>query len=248
MEHEALLRRIDDLYRQCDRTGNVTHSSFLTPAEQAAVSNYVNRIKGCRMLLRGGGADCERRAAFFLPDWMEEEDFEAGDYIRALRIDAYYGAPGHRDYLGALLGLGVRREWVGDIRVDGQTAWVFCLSSVAEQLAGLEQAGRVSVKAAVIAPEQVPEPERKRQAIRFTVQSLRFDAVLAETFRLSRTQAVKLIAAGAASLNYLPCLKNDAPVSEGDVLSLKGRGKATLAEVGGRSRKDRLFLTMELWV
>ena len=200
------------------------------------------------MLLRGGGADCERRAAFFLPDWMEEEDFEAGDYIRALRIDAYYGAPGHRDYLGALLGLGVRREWVGDIRVDGQTAWVFCLSSVAEQLAGLEQASRVSVKAAVIAPDQVPEPERKRQAIRFTVQSLRFDAVLAETFRLSRTQAVKLIAAGAASLNYLPCLKNDAPVSEGDVLSLKGRGKATLAEIGGRSRKDRLFLTVELWV
>ena len=94
----------------------------------------------------------------------------------------------------------------------------------------------------------MPEPERKRQAIRFTVQSLRFDAVLAETFRLSRTQAVKLIAAGAASLNYLPCLKNDAPVSEGDVLSLKGRGKATLAEIGGRSRKDRLFLTVELWV
>lgn len=58
---------------------------------------------------------------------------------------------------------------------------------------------------------------------------------------------MKLIAAGYASLNYLPCLKNDAPVSEGDVLSLRGKGKATLAELGGRSRKDRLFLRMEIW-
>ena len=79
------------------------------------------------------------------------------------------------------------------------------------------------------------------------MQSLRFDAVLGETFRLSRTQAVKLIAAGAASLNYLPCLKNDASLSEGDVISLKGYGKATVAEIGGKSRKDRLFLTAEVW-
>ena len=94
----------------------------------------------------------------------------------------------------------------------------------------------------------VPVPERKRREVRFTVQSLRFDAVLGETFRLSRTQATKLIALGAASLNYLPCLKNDAPVSEGDVISLKGHGKATVAEVGGQSRKGRLFITAEVWI
>ncbi len=247
MEHEALLRRIDDLARRCEKANILTSTTFLTPAEQAAVVSYVNRSSGCRMLLHGGRPDCERRAAFFLPEWMEEEAFDPGEAISALKIDAYYGTPGHRDYLGALLGLGVRREWVGDIRIDGQTAWVFCLSSVAEQLSGLEQAGRVSVKAAVIPLSAVPEPERKRKTVHYTVQSPRFDAILGESFRLSRTQAVKLIAAGAACLNYLPCLKNDAPVSEGDVISLKGHGKATVAEIGGQSRKGRLFVTAELW-
>ena len=247
MEHEALFKRVDDLYRQCDRANVVTHTTFLTPAEQAAISNYVNRITGCRMLLSGGLPDCERRAAFFLPDWMTAEDFGAEAYIRAVAIEAFYGEPGHRDYLGALLGLGVRREWLGDIWVQGQRAWVFCLPSVAEQLASLEQAGRVSVKAAVVPLSAVPVPERKRREVRFTVQSPRFDAILGESFRLSRTQAVKLIAAGAACLNYLPCLKNDAPVSEGDVISLKGHGKATVAEIGGQSRKGRLFVTAELW-
>ena len=247
MEHEALIKRIDDLSRQCDRAGIVTHTAFLTPAEQAAAAQYAKGLRGCRLLLHGGKADCERRVAFFLPDWLEEADYEPADYLSAVRIDAYFGTPGHRDYLGALLGLGVRREWVGDIRIEGQTAWVFCLPSVAEQLAGLEQAGRVSVKAAVVSLSDVPEPERKRKAVHFTVQSPRFDAILGESFRLSRTQAVKLIAAGAACLNYLPCLKNDAPVQEGDVISLKGHGKATVAEIGGRSRKDRLFVTAEIW-
>ena len=247
MEHEALLKRIDDLFRRCEKANILTATTFLTPAEQAAVVSYVNRLSGCRMLLHGGRPDCERRVAFFLPDWLEAADFEPGEAIAALRIDAYYGTPGHRDYLGALLGLGVRREWVGDIRVDGQTAWVFCLPSVAEQLAGLEQAGRVSVKAAMVPLSEVPEPERKRKEVKFTVQSPRFDAVLGESFRLSRTQAAKLIAAGAASLNYLPCLKNDAPISEGDVISLKGHGKATVAEIGGKSRKDRLFVSVQLW-
>ena len=247
MEHEALLRRIEDLVRRCEKTNCLTATAFLTPAEQAAVVHYVNHLSGCRMLLHGGAANCERRAAFFLPDWMEAGDFEPRDQLRALRIDAYYGTPGHRDYLGALLGLGVRREWIGDIRVDGQTAWVFCLPSVAEQLAGLEQAGRVSVKAAVVPLSEVPEPERKRKTVKFTVQSPRFDAILGESFRLSRTQAVRLIAAGAASLNYLPCLKNDAPVNEGDVISLKGHGKASIAEIGGQSRKGRLFVAAEVW-
>ena len=247
MEHEALLRRAEDLLRRCEKSNILTATALLTPAEQAAAAQYLRGRPGCRLRFHGGGADCERRVAFFLPDWMEEEDFDPAGSISALRIEAYYGSPGHRDYLGALLALGVRREWVGDIRIDGQTAWVFCLPSVAEQLAGLEQAGRVSVRAAVVPLNQVPEPERKRRAVQFTVQSPRFDAVLAETFRLSRTQAVKLIAAGAASLNYLPCLKNDAPVCEGDVISLKGRGKASVAQIGGQSRKGRSFVTAELW-
>ena len=247
MEHEALLRRVEDLARRCEKMNTLTATAFLTPAEQAAVAAHVRTLPGCRMILSGGQPDCERKVAFFLPDYLEEEAFDPAEELRAVELTAYYGRPEHRDYLGALLGLGVRREWVGDIRILADKAWVFCLPSVAEQLAGLEQAGRVSVKGRVAPISEIPVPERKRKEVSFTVRSLRFDAVLAETFRLSRTQAVKLIAGGLASLNYLPCLKNDAPVAEGDILSLRGHGKATLAEVGGRSRKDRLFVHMEVW-
>ena len=247
MEFEALLRRTEDLCDRCDRTGLVTATAFLTPAEQAQVAQYYSR-RPLRPVFSGGHADCERRAAFFLPDWMEEADFDPGAFIRCIQIRAYYGTPGHRDYLGALLALGVRREWLGDIWVRAQEAWVFCLPSVAGQLSGLEQAGRVSVKAQEVPLSAVPAPEQKRKTVHFTVQSPRLDAVLSEIFRLSRSSTVKLIAVGAASRNHLQCLKNDAPISEGDVLSLKGHGKAAVTEIGGESRKGRTYVTAEIYL
>lgn len=244
-ELDELLRRVDDLARRAEQAGILTSTGFLSPAGQAAAAQ---RSRGARLLFCGGDAECERRAAFFLPEWMREEDFDPAEHLRALRIDAAFGTPGHRDYLGALLALGVKRPWIGDIRIDGQTAWVFCLPSVAVQLAELRQAGRVSVKARLVPLSEVPVPQRKRKELSFTVQSLRLDAAAGELFRLSRTNAAKLITAGAASLNYLPCMKTDAPVKEGDVISLRGHGKGRILSVGGQSRKGRLFITAEVWL
>ena len=112
----------------------------------------------------------------------------------------------------------------------------------------MEQVGRVSVKAETVPVGSVPTPETRRKPISFTVQSPRLDAVLSETFRLSRTAAVRQIAAGFANLNHLPCLKPDAPVHEGDVLSLKGYGKARIAEIGGVSRKGRTYVKAEIYL
>ena len=77
--------------------------------------------------------------------------------------------------------------------------------------------------------------------------SPRLDAVCAGMFRLSRTEAARQIEAGAVSLNYDECLKTDAQVGEGDVISLRGAGKGKLAEIGGSSRKGRQFVTVEVY-
>ena len=74
-----------------------------------------------------------------------------------------------------------------------------------------------------------------------------FDALAAGMFRLSRTEAARQIEAGNLSLNYAECLKCDAPVSAGDILSLRGAGKGRVSEIGGSSRKGRLFVTAEVY-
>lgn len=249
MENDELIRRFEDLAQRADRRGVVAGTGFLTPAEQHALRTWLSARPDIPAVMTGGREGCERQAAFFLPEWMPTEDFDPAEYLRALRIEALFGTPGHRDYLGAALGLGIQREWLGDILLDGSTACVFCLPSVEPLLREeLTKVGRIGVTVSPLPLSEAPMPERKVRALSFTVKSLRLDAVASSLFGLSRTAAAELIRLGAASLNYAECLRPDAPVKEGDVISLRGRGKGAVTAVGGRSRKDRLFVEAEVYL
>lgn len=245
----SVLRRAEDLSERCDRAGIITSTAFLTPKEQHELSRWAKARGDIRLIFHGGGSGCERRAAFFLPYWLEEEDFSPEEYIRALKIDAFYGEPTHRDYLGAALGLGIQREWLGDLRIREAQAWLFCLPSVEALLQEeLTRVGRFSVKVSPCPLSDVPEPERKVRRVSFTVKSPRLDAVASSMFGLSRTAAAELIRMGAATLNYDPCDRVDALVKEGDIISLRGRGKGVLLSFGGYSRKDRQFAEAEIFL
>lgn len=246
MELEELLRRGEDLARRAEQKNCLTHTGFLTPAERRALEHH-RPLQGRRTVFDGGCPDAERCVAFFLPDYLEEDMLDVGETICCIRLRAYFGTPGHRDYLGAILGMGVGREWVGDILVQEDTAYVLCLESVLRHLLSIEKAGRVSVRAEQIPLSALPARSRQTEARSFTVASPRLDAVCAGMFRLSRTEAARRIAEGLVSLNYAECLKSDAPVGEGDVISLRGAGKGKVSEFGGSSRKGRQYVTVELY-
>lgn len=244
---EELIKRAEDLRERCERSCSLTNSLFLTPAEQYALSKWAYRAADCKMVLRGGTEGSERNVAFFLPFYMAEEDFDESEYIRCIKISAGFGQPGHRDYMGAVLGLGIKREWLGDILVNEGTAYIFCLNTVAEHLlASLDKVGRYGVKTKEIPLSEAPVPKREVKEVTFSVMSLRIDAVAAGMFNLSRSSAAAMIAAGELSLNYSECLKCDAQVQPGDIISLRGHGKGSLVSVGGQSRKGRTFVTAEI--
>jgi len=246
MENSELLKRGEDLARRCENKCIVTNTGFLSPAERYALEHDIN-LRQSRMIFRGGHGEAERTMAFFLPEYMEEEDFDESEYICAIKISAPFGSPGHRDYMGAVLGMGVDRAWVGDILLDGSTAYVFCQPSVLRHLESIDKVGRYGVKTAAVALSTVPRKEKKLQELNFTVMSLRLDAVCSGMFRLSRTEAARQINAGNVSLNYAQCLKSDAAIKGGDIISLKGSGKGRLRELGGNSKKGRLFVICEVY-
>ena len=225
---EDLLRRAADLAERCERTATVTSTAFLTPAEQYALTNWA-RHRDCTLVLHGGGGGL--RAAgwrFSCRFTSRPADFDPAEHLRAVQFSAPFGAPGHRDYLGAILGLGIRREWVGDILVqDARRVSCSACRAWPRRCWTLEQVGRTGVKAAAVELTAVPVPERKVRPVTFTVQSARLDAVVSGMFRLSRTSAAAQIRAGAVHLNYAECLRPDAPVAPGDVLSLRGAGKGS---------------------
>lgn len=249
MENNDLIRRAEDLSRRCEKINGITSSGFLSPAEQYGIYSWAQRFPpDCRIVFEGGRPECERKAAFFIPSCFSEEDFSPDEHICAVKVTAGYGMPGHRDYMGAALGLGVKREWIGDIWVMESTAYIFCLPTVLEFLLNnLDKVGRFGVKTAGAELSQVPAPVKKVIKVSFSVMSLRLDAVTAGMFSLSRTEAAKLIDEGRVSLNYAECLRTDMNVKVGDVISLRGFGKGSVTGLGGTSRRGRQFVAAEIY-
>lgn len=246
MENNELLRRAEDLLGRCERTGSVTETGFLTPAESYELSKWVEHRAGCRIVFSGGREECERKAAFFLPEYIEPEWFDVSEYIKGIHITAHFGTPGHRDYMGALLGMGIGREWLGDIWVQGSEAYIFCLPSVQRHLLSIDKVGRCGVTAGEIELSKIPAPERRVKEKAFSVMSMRLDAVCGGMFDLSRTESAKQIKLGNVSVNYVVTDKTDLNIKDSDIISLRGSGKGTVTGTGGTSRKGRLFVYAEI--
>ena len=205
-----------------------------------------------RHVFFGGYPDAERTVCLFLPDWQEEEDAIADPEgpLAALEASFPNGAElSHRDILGSLMGLGITREKLGDILVEGNRCQVLALrDALPILLSQWESAGRWKAKLREISlSELTPKPPQVK-TIRDTVAALRLDAVLASGFSTSRSKASQLVSAGRVSVNHRECMKSDRTVEQGDVLSCRGLGKCVVKEVLGQSKKGRIMLVLERYI
>ena len=233
-------KRLTELAARCEKSGIVTSTAFLSPEEQAEAEAFFSR-RAQKPVFFGGSEAAERRVAFFLPDGEGEDALR--DRIVCVKLTGDLSSLGHRDFLGAVLGLGLERAAVGDI-LTGGTAYIFCLPAAGRCIEqSLLKVGRQNVKAELVPLFEAPVPEIRNTEVRFTVRSLRLDAVTAGLFRLSRTDAAERIARGECSVDHRPVLKPDATVKEGDTIILRGYGKGEVSEIGGRTKKDRLYVT-----
>ena len=231
-------KRLTELAERAERSGIITSTAFLSPEEQAEAEAFFT-YRASKPVFFGGSEGAERKIAFFLP----EEGADISDRIVCVKLTGDLAALSHRDYLGAVLALGLERAAVGDI-LPGRTAYLFCLPAAGKCIEqNLLKVGRQNVQVELVPLEEAPMAEVRNTEIRFTVKSLRLDAVAADLFRLSRTQTVERIERGDCSVNHRPVCKPDAPVKEGDILILRGCGKGELAEVGGHTKKDRIYVT-----
>ena len=239
---EQMAARIRDLMRQYEKRDLLLCTPFLDPA---AAREAEGMAKRCRPLLLGGYPEAERRALFLLPFDMEAEDVDESEYFAALRIKTPREELTHRDFLGSVLALGIKRERIGDILVSGEEALLVVEKKLAPYIAEeLFRVGRASAHTEEVPLSELAPPEKKERHITATVQTPRLDAVAAAAFQLSRSRMGALIDAGAVSLNWKQTLKRDAEVSEGDVISIRHMGRAKVESFGGRSRKDRQFLSL----
>lgn len=238
---EEFLSRIEDIYNRCNNKNIITCTNFLTPTEQSLIKTK----KYKNVILEGGSSLSERRRAFFLPDYIQEENFEVKEYITALKISFSYTELSHRDFLGTLMGLKIKRECIGDIYVFEKFAYVYLTKDIAKYvLMNLKKVGNVGVRIEEVSIDSVIVPEIKIEEITFTVNSLRLDSILSGTFKISREIAANSIKAGLVMVNYLGVLNPSKILKEDDIISLRGYGKAKVEALGNLSKKGRIFVTI----
>lgn len=221
----------------------------------------------------GGYDEAERCLPVFLPDYATSPGYnvkaELEELLAVIRVSVSgrHGAqsssshrPGgraltHRDYLGSLLALGIRREMTGDILVrDGTSemgpgADIIVKAEIADFIiSNYDKAGRTQLQTEVLPISQLHLEPVRLEHHRDTVASLRLDSVVSSAFRLSRAKAAEAIRRGLVSVNSIETMKIDASVSEGDKVVLRGQGKALLSEVGATTRKDRIRITIARYV
>lgn len=233
---------MDDLAVRTERTGVAQFSRFLTPAEleQAHISA---RQAGVFLEAFGGYPGAERRVAAFL---LEEEAPEEWPVV-CLRVcweDRFTASPAHRDLLGAIMALGMDRSQFGDIVVEAREAFVFALPVAAKRIVSeLFKAGGTTVRVEIL-EEIPPMASAEGTPVQGTVSSLRLDAVMDLAFRISRGRAAELIRSGRVQVDHLLELRPDRKLGEGVMISVRGMGRAQLAQINGQTKKDRTSIML----
>ena len=245
-EEALLLRQIAEKAGRCARQNTPQWTRFLTEREQG-LSEALMPLLGDPSRLYCGGDGAVRRILYFLPDWqvppVPEEELPVG-YVRC-RYAAEYGTVTHRDLLGALMGLGISRDSVGDLYLSEGSADAAVLRELVPFVCTeLASAGRVRLAVEEIRGEEVQRPEEKMELRRDTVASLRLDSVVSSAFGMAREKAAALIRTGRVQLDGLECLKPDRIVEEGVSITARGFGKAVLREAGALSRKGRVCIVL----
>ena len=240
-DEKRTAKRLDELNDRAATRGKPVYSEFLTLAEQALLPQAARGEACC---LFGGWESAERRIACF------GEAAEVSAPIICLRISPlsakFAEELGHRDYLGALMSLGVRREVLGDIILSEGSAYLFCLDSISDFIiAELSQIRRTSVRCeAVEALPKTAMPTSEEKEV--VVSSVRLDALVSSVWSLSRSEGQELISQGKVFINGRETASAAASPVEGDIISVRGLGRFQYCGVARETKKGRIRVTVKL--
>ena len=248
-EDRMLLAKVWDKINAGLRRNIVANTCFLSPRELEMTRYLFGDLPG--LYAFGGYEDAERKMLIYLPDYLEADALYGEDSpLVCLRATFFQeDTLSHRDFLGALMGAGIGRETVGDICVGKGSCDFFVTEEIAPYIQqNFTSAGRthLHMEQIPLTEASIPEPEVKE--IKDTLASLRLDSVISSGFRIGRSLAAQYVNAGKAAIDGLPCEKPDKAVSEGSKISVRGLGKIKLVSVNGRTKKDRISVTIHKYI
>lgn len=249
-EVELLKKRFRELYEKADRGGYFTFTDFLGLSEQSALGEVSSKFRAASVTRFGGAVGAERVMVRFGDP--EEIGYDLAFPIKCVKIEPlaqkFADKLTHRDFLGALMNLGIERCTLGDVIIRDNVGYVFATEEIAKFITGeLSKVKRTDVRATEI--DDVPSGELyKTEEKRIQLQSERLDAVIAKTYSLSRDDAQMLIKRSLVFVNGKETLSSSYTPKSGDKISVRGHGRLIYLGFDSTSRKGKLNVTVSVYV
>lgn len=244
-------QRLSELSEASERSSYFTFTDFLGLAEQSDLEKILAK-RHTKHVKFGGAEGAERIMVRFGDE--DELGYSEPFPIVTLKIvpksEKYCENLTHRDYLGSILALGIRREVIGDIIVSGKTAYVFVRDSIAEYIVtSLTKVRHTDVITAEISSDELPSGELyKTEQMIIQLSGERIDAAIAKVFHLSRDEAQTLIKRGLVFISGKECVSVSTTPKESDVISVRGHGRFIYSGAVGTSKKGKLNVKVLLYV
>lgn len=247
-------KRLEELADKSYTNSQYFFTGFLSLAELNIYYQMEHALSYVPITAFGGTADCERVMLRFGSEELcgYEEPFPIACVEIAPVVEKFAEALTHRDYLGALMNLGIERATLGDIVIIGKNdkasrAFLFCTEKMSTYIIeALDKVRRTSVRCG-IAKEAPKSVVTKLEHKTFQVSAARADSIIAKLYNLSRSESVDLFRAKKVFVNGRLNENNSGQLKPGDKVSVRGFGRFSFAGVSGESRKGKLNVEADVY-
>lgn len=247
VDREGLfIKTLDQLY-QADAYFETQVTDFLTPDLIIIIEQIAAYHTEVKVLKHGVFTDAERQKLFLVPAFAESPLVTDNMALLEVHYNQKFNQLAHRDALGALMSLGVKRTKIGDIvPFEGGFQIVVECDLKDYFLHSVDQIGRAGVTIKSIPFDHAIEKVTQVKHVQGTVQSLRVDGVIALAYNCSRNETKQLLESGRVKINHLLHTKTDTLLKVNDLISVRGYGRFTVNEILGTTKKDRIRIVLAL--
>lgn len=237
-----LLSRIADA---CNKNFEPRFFDFYDEVFQRKIEDTIKNY-GVPYLFFGGHQDAERKMLCIYPDYAREEDLVwpifAIEFEKTIPLD-------HRNILGELMHLGITRENIGDIDVGDKQVQVIAHKRLQDYLwINFNQVKGREIKAQIKESSEIVSFEKNYKRVYFVVASNRLDGIINKIWGFSRQNSLVFIKQGKVRVNYTEINKNDFRIQSGDIISLRGKGKAKIVSMEERTKKGNIRMEVDQYI
>lgn len=248
-DEKQIKNRFLELAKRSYEQSTYTFTGFLGLTEQALFWEMERELQFAGFTLSGGNTICDRKVVRFgSPEELGyEEEFPIVCIKMTPLIKKFSDEFSHRDFLGALMNLGIDRSTVGDIFIEENEGYVYCLESISDYI--VESLDRV--KHTHIKCEKIKDSLRfikdEGKTLEITVTSDRIDVVVAGIYHISRSESLSLFEKGTVYVNGRLCTSNAKSLKDGDVVNVRGMGKFSYMGTKHITKKDKCRISVQLY-